>query len=258
MSRSHPRAAYPCPAPGCPAWRVALLVGVLALAGCAGMDERPDESPEVVVPELSPAEVARAGGDAVRERYPWCDAEPLEEPAPEFVDAVRRQSREIGVPEERLEATGLRVQPQAGPLYPIEIDPDRGVLAMSESASTAWLLMQATARADGVTLIPLSAYRSPAYQRRILRQRLAAGEDMDDILETSLPPGYSEHQTGDAIDIGSPAVPVVDQAFAGTRAFAWLEEHAPAFCFELSYTEDNDSGIEFEPWHWHYVRDTPD
>lgn len=248
----------PCPASAPPVRRGVLMLTVLGLAGCAGMDERPEATPEVVVPELLPAEIARAGGDAVRERYPWCDAEPLGDPDPAFVDAMQRQGRELGVPEERLQAAGLRVQPRTGPLYPIEIDPERGVLALSEPASMAWLLMQATARADGVTLIPLSAYRDPDYQRRILRQRIAAGEDMDEIMDTSLPPGYSEHQTGDAIDIGSPAVPEVDPAFAGTRAFAWLEEHAPAFCFELSYPEDNDSGIEFEPWHWHYVRARPD
>lgn len=247
-----------CPASAPPVWRCVLLTAVLGLAGCAGMDERPEATPDVVVPELLPAEIARAGGDAVRERYPWCDAEPLGKPDPDFVRAMQRQGRELRVPEDRLAAGGLRILPQADPLYPIEIDPDRGVLALSEPASMAWLLMQATARADGVTLIPLSAYRSPAYQRRILRQRLAAGEDIDEILDTSLPPGYSQHQTGDAIDIGSPAVPEVDPEFAGTRAFAWLEDHAPAFCFELSYPEDNDAGIEFEPWHWHYVRGTPD
>lgn len=258
MSPFTPCTAGSCSGSARPSLRRALLVLALGLTGCAGIDERPGEAPEVVVPELFPAEIARAGGDVLRERYPWCDAEPLGEPDEAFVQAMRRQGRDLGIPEDDLSTADRRVLPRAGPLYPIEIDPERGVLALSEPASMAWLLMQATARADGVTLIPLSAYRSPAHQRRILRQRLAAGEDMEDILDTSLPPGYSQHQTGDAIDIGSPAVPKVDQAFADTRAFAWLEDHAPGFCFALSYPEDNDTGIEFEPWQWRYVRGAPD
>jgi len=71
-----------------------------------------------------------------------------------------------------------------------------------------------------------------------------------DILKVSAYPGYSEHHTGRAVDIGSPDCAHLTEAFEATREFSWLAEHAAGFGFVLSYPRDNPHGIAFEPWHW--------
>ncbi len=65
--------------------------------------------------------------------------------------------------------------------------------------------------------------------------------------ETVAPPGYSEHSTGLAIDINT-----VSPAFAYTRAYRWLKQHAKEFGFTLSYPEKSTRGAFFEPWHWRF------
>lgn len=103
---------------------------------------------------------------------------------------------------------------------------------------------------DGVELLPLSGFRSIARQTRLIRAKLAGGQAIADILRTVAAPGYSEHHTGRAIDIGSPEHIELDEDFARTRAFRWLKAHAGRFGFSLSYPRGNPHGIAYEPWHW--------
>ena len=74
----------------------------------------------------------------------------------------------------------------------------------------------------------------------------------------SAPPGYSEHHTGYAIDIGDGQVPAtnVSRNFEKTKAFQWLKKHAAAYSFELSFPLNNPQGVNYEPGHWRYVGDT--
>lgn len=218
------------------------------LAGCAVLEQPPAEPAEPLAPvsEREPATGA--------ERYPWCQAPPLPEPDEDYLAAISRLNESLDIAEHRLAMRGLRPLPNARELQAIDITGGRGVLAMSPDAAQSWILMQAAARADGVELIPLSTYRSPSHQRWIVYHRLRGGESPDEALRTSMAPGYSEHHTGDAIDIGTPAVPNIGTAFAETDAFVWLEQNAGRYCFELSYPEDNRAGVAFEPWHWRFVR----
>lgn len=140
-------------------------------------------------------------------------------------------------------------------LVPILAD---GGLLLRESAAKAWFAMEEEARRDGHTLIALSAFRSQEDQRylffEVKRQR---GQDAVTRAEVSAPPGYSEHHTGYAIDIGDYTNPdtYLSESFAETAAFAWLEKNAAFYGFELSFPEDNDQGISYEPWHWRFVGD---
>ncbi len=110
--------------------------------------------------------------------------------------------------------------------------------------------MQADAAHDGVTLIPLSAFRSIARQTLIIRRKLASGQNIGDILRVSAVPGCSEHHTGRALDLGSPQEMKLIVAFARTREFRWLKRHAAKFGFHLSYPRGNRQGIAYEPRHW--------
>jgi zinc D-Ala-D-Ala carboxypeptidase len=223
-------------------------LGAAFLAGCAALQPTPPE------PAASLTDVAERTPTPADERYPWCQAPPLPAPDDDYLAAISRLNQSLGIAEHRLVMRGLRPLPTATQLQAIDITGGRGVLAMSPDAAPSWILMQAAARADGVELIPLSTYRSPSHQRWIVYHRLRNGEAHHEVLQTSMAPGYSEHHTGDAIDIGTPAVPNIATAFADTEAFAWLEEHAGRYCFELSYPEGNREGVAYEPWHWRLVR----
>ncbi|MCM3357165.1 M15 family metallopeptidase [Psychrobacillus sp. MER TA 171] len=66
----------------------------------------------------------------------------------------------------------------------------------------------------------------------------------------ALPAGYSEHQSGLSIDIGS-----TEGMMEYTLEAEWLAQHAPEFGFILRYPENKVevTGIAFEPWHFRYV-----
>jgi len=121
---------------------------------------------------------------------------------------------------------------------------------LTPAAADAWLGMRRAAEGDGARLLLLSGFRSIERQTEIVRRKLNAGLALEDILKVSAYPGYSEHHTGRAVDIGSPDCAHLAEAFEHTREFAWLTAHAADFGFALSYPRANAHGIAFEPWHW--------
>jgi D-alanyl-D-alanine carboxypeptidase len=123
-------------------------------------------------------------------------------------------------------------------------------LWLTTAAARGWRLMRSAALADGVALQAISGYRSHAYQMGIFRRKLARGQTVDEILTVNAAPGYSEHHSGMAIDIGTPGEPPAEESFERTAAFAWLEKNADGFDFSMSYPRDNAHGIVYEPWHW--------
>ncbi len=119
-------------------------------------------------------------------------------------------------------------------------------------AARAWLRMRDAALADGVRLDAISGYRSHAYQLGIFARKLARGQTVEQILSVNAAPGYSEHHSGRAIDIGTPGEPPAEESFEATPAFAWLSQHAGDHGFAMSYPRDNPHGITYEPWHFRY------
>ena len=120
-------------------------------------------------------------------------------------------------------------------------------------AANAWRKMKDTAHNDGVSLIIISAFRSFSRQCEIVQHSIEQAEDTALLFKTSAPPGYSEHHSGKAIDIGTMACKPLSQVFAQTKAFAWLQVNAAKFGYRLTYPENNKYGFKFEPWHWFYI-----
>jgi D-alanyl-D-alanine carboxypeptidase len=126
------------------------------------------------------------------------------------------------------------------------------------SAAEKFDEMAKAAAIDGITLVPLSGHRTIEDQEYLFfdvkEERVQVTTKR---AEVSAPPGYSEHHTGYAIDIGDANAPHtnLDVSFEDTAAFAWLQANAPRFSFELSFTKDNLQGISYEPWHWRFVGD---
>lgn len=86
-----------------------------------------------------------------------------------------------------------------------------------------------------------SGYRSFGEQEELYKQK---GSDY------ALPAGFSEHNSGLALDIGS-SLGQMERAPEG----AWLKKNAWKYGFILRYPEDKTAitGIQYEPWHFRYV-----
>ncbi|MGD2276290.1 VanY-A/VanY-F/VanY-M family D-Ala-D-Ala carboxypeptidase [Bacillus wiedmannii] len=66
----------------------------------------------------------------------------------------------------------------------------------------------------------------------------------------ALPAGYSEHNSGLSLDVGS-KLTKMDRTPEGK----WIEKNAWKYGFILRYPSDKTdvTGIQYEPWHIHYV-----
>ncbi|MDJ0554434.1 MAG: D-alanyl-D-alanine carboxypeptidase family protein [Microcoleaceae cyanobacterium MO_207.B10] len=118
--------------------------------------------------------------------------------------------------------------------------------------------MSEAAWAAGINLVPISGFRTLADQEYLFFEVKAnRGQVASQRAEVSAPPGYSEHHTGYAIDIGDATAPGnhLKVNFENTRAFQWLQENAGNYGFELSFPRNNPQGISYEPWHWRFVGD---
>jgi len=167
-------------------------------------------------------------------------------------DPLAALNATLGIDVQMLAARGLTPFAEADTLVVAERNAAGREFELTPAATGAWLAMRDAAAADGVTLQLVSAYRSIARQHEIVAAKLARGQSLDVILQVSAAPGFSEHHTGRAVDIGTPNSPALEEAFEQTPAFAWLQANAARFGFVLSFPRDNACGYQYEPWHWCY------
>ena len=125
----------------------------------------------------------------------------------------------------------------------------RNDLQLRKMAADGLEEMAAAARSDGVTLTASSGYRSFAYQDQVYKRNVSQmGQEAAD--RESARPGYSQHQTGLAMDFGS-----IDDSFATTEAGLWLANNASRYGWSLSYPEgfEQITGYRWESWHYRYL-----
>jgi soluble lytic murein transglycosylase-like protein len=96
---------------------------------------------------------------------------------------------------------------------------------MRPDVAVAFDRLERAARADGVTLLITSGYRSDAEQAELFRRNPDP--------RWVAPPGQSLHRYGTELDLGPPS------------AYAWLAANAPRFHFVKRYA--------WEPWHFGYT-----
>ena len=119
----------------------------------------------------------------------------------------------------------------------------------------ALVAMRNAASADGINLVLLSGFRSIDLQRQIFYGRKSVRNQIAiERAKVSAPPGYSEHSTGYAIDLGDAGMRHTDfeEEFESTPAFKWLQKNAARYHFVLSFPKGNPHKISYEPWHWRY------
>jgi len=116
------------------------------------------------------------------------------------------------------------------------------------------LKMREEAKKERIYLVFLSGYRSIKLQNEIFYSlKSFRNQEAAERARVSAPPGYSEHSTGFAIDIGDATQRETDfePEFENTEAFKWLINNAAKYHFKLSFPKDNKY-IDYEPWHWRY------
>lgn len=123
-----------------------------------------------------------------------------------------------------------------------------------EAADAARELYDAAGKA-GYNLNFASGYRSYELQTELYNgyvdQLGQSGADA-----TSAKPGYSEHQTGLAVDIfETNSDCILESCFGKTKPGKWLAENSWKYGFILRYENGTQDvvGYEYEPWHFRYV-----
>jgi D-alanyl-D-alanine carboxypeptidase len=127
-------------------------------------------------------------------------------------------------------------------------------------AATAVEELFAAAGDDGVGLVVVSGYRSYANQESTYASWVGEYGDASGADTVSARPGYSEHQTGLAFDIGqADGACTLVLCFRDTPAAQWAAANAADFGIILRYPQgfDGITGFSAESWHFRYVgRDT--
>ncbi len=120
---------------------------------------------------------------------------------------------------------------------------------LTDGCAAAYRKMKAAASRQGMTLYICSGYRSYWTQDALYRRYCA--EDGRAAADTySARPGYSEHQTGLAIDLND-----VTDNFGNSREGKWVAAHCHEYGFIIRYPKGKQkiTGYMYEPWHVRYV-----
>lgn len=169
------------------------------------------------------------------------------------LDQLIERLDSLGLDESYGEQVGLCLVPEPAALALAGFDRYRRPLWLTARAARAWQDMRREAANQGIVLEAISGYRSHHYQLGIFERKLARGQMVEQILAVNAAPGYSEHHSGNALDIGTPGEAPAEESFEKTPAFDWLTAHAGEFGFNMSYPRDNPHGIVYEPWHWYFA-----
>lgn len=119
-------------------------------------------------------------------------------------------------------------------------------------AKDAFEEMSKAAKKEGLSIVAMSTYRDYNYQTTLYNNY--AKQDGKEKADTySGRPGYSEHQTGLAVDVYNMKESYTN--FEKTKEFTWMEENAYKYGFILRYPQnkEKETGYEYESWHYRYV-----
>lgn len=127
-----------------------------------------------------------------------------------------------------------------------------GGLKLRKEAAEAFDRLCAGAKEAGYSIYGASAYRSYSYQRS-LYNNYAASDGAAKADTYSARPGFSEHQTGLAVDVKN-ATTVYDN-FGSTREYQWAKDNIQKYGFIIRYLPStiDITGYKSEEWHFRYV-----
>jgi D-alanyl-D-alanine carboxypeptidase len=137
-------------------------------------------------------------------------------------------------------------------LEPIDIAYARSGMQLVREAKEAFETLSEDAKKEGKNIIAMSSYRSYDYQVNLYNNYVATdGKEAADTYSARA--GYSEHQTGLAVDVYNKVLPYT--SFEETEEFNWMQENAYKYGFILRFPKDkvNITGYQYESWHYRYV-----
>lgn len=136
--------------------------------------------------------------------------------------------------------------------YSLPEDYDPG---LKEDVEKSFNLMKSEMARDGLDIKIISGYRSYKDQEKTYNSQVKAyGKEEAD--RVAAKPGFSEHQTGYALDLFTNDDSVtVSNSFDSTREAEWLEKNSYKYGFILRYPKDKEeiTGYAHESCHFRYV-----
>jgi LAS superfamily LD-carboxypeptidase LdcB len=118
-----------------------------------------------------------------------------------------------------------------GKPFALQVDSIGNGQVMRRDAAAAFNAMRAAAAKAGIVLSVSYAYRSMEEQVRLYAKYLAGTGNL------AAKPGFSNHQSGVAVDI--------NVGGTSTAVYAWLAANAARFGFKRT--------VASESWHWEYA-----
>ena len=167
-----------------------------------------------------------------------------------YKELLKKLHASLGIPEEYLEQCEQPLCLQPNKLVDTEPDYYGRPQRLTPQTFDSWSRMKKTAAKDGAVFFLISAFRGPQYQHDLIARKIEQGTPLQEVLRVNAAPGFSEHHTGRAVDIGTHDCESLEEVFDKTAAFEWLQENAKSFGFSMSYPRDNTAGFAYEPWHW--------
>ena len=128
-------------------------------------------------------------------------------------------------------------------------------MKLVRSAKEAFEDMASDAKKEGYNIIAMSSYRSYDYQINLYNKYVRSdGKKAADTYSGR--PGYSEHQTGLAIDVYNGKYNYTN--FGKTKEYLWMQKNAYKYGFILRFPEnkEKETGYKYETWHYRYVGKT--
>lgn len=121
---------------------------------------------------------------------------------------------------------------------------------LTKDALNAYTEMYEAAKAEGYDLLVNSAYRSYQNQDEVYQTYYNLyGENY--VKKYAAKPGFSEHQTGLALDVASSH----SNIFEESKEFTWMKENSYKYGFVLRFPKNKAdvTGFKYEAWHYRYV-----
>lgn len=126
---------------------------------------------------------------------------------------------------------------------------------MRKEAAEALEKMINAAKKENIIIYAVSGYRSYGRQQEVYSAEVnQVGKEQAE--QAVAIPGFSEHQSGLAMDVSSPSNNFdLSENYGNTKEGKWLVANAHKFGFILRYPKGKEqiTGYEYEPWHFRYV-----
>lgn len=135
---------------------------------------------------------------------------------------------------------------------PADLTSYDGYLLSAKIVPDLTAMLQAASKA-GAPIDLYSSYRSYSNQVVTYNNWVKVNGSTSAADTVSARPGYSEHQTGFALDLAVGGCTL--ECFKGSAQYKWLQVHAASYGFIERYPAGLESitGYSPEAWHWRYV-----